>query len=42
VKLDRDRLVSEYGSAVADHMIAQAEKGDDVETRPAVEEPEER
>lgn len=42
VKLDRDRLVAEYGRAVADDMIAKAEQGEAVETRPAAEKPEKR
>jgi len=42
VKLDRDQLVAEYGRNLADQIIAEAGKGSDVETRPAVEEPEER
>lgn len=41
VKLDRDRLVAEYGRNLADHIIAQAEKGEPVEI-PALEEPEQR
>lgn len=33
VKLDYDKLVSEYGRNLADHMMAEQQAGDDIETR---------
>ena len=33
VKLDYNKLVSEYGRNLADHMMAQQQAGDDIETR---------
>ena len=33
VSLDYDKLVSEYGRNLADHMMAEQQAGDDIETR---------